>query len=63
MPIREDYYKDTAEYQNVEEQLHRRPLSGRKGDVVVVDANGNLRSGVFGEMMLTYLWVKVGKEW
>ena len=62
MPIREDYYKDTAEYQNVEEQLHRHALYlAEKGDVVVVDANGNLRSGVFGEMMLTYFMGKGGE--
>ena len=62
MPIREDYYKDTAEYQNVEEQLHRHALYlAEKGDVVVVDAKGNLRSGVFGEMMLTYFMGKGGE--
>lgn len=39
MPIREDYYQDAEEYQNVEEQLHRHALYlAQAGDVVVVDA-------------------------
>ena len=55
MPIREDYYQDAEEYQNVEEQLHRHALYlAQAGDVVVVDARGDLSSGVFGEMMLAY---------
>ncbi len=37
-----------------EVQLHRHALYiAEKGDIVVVDARGDLRSGVFGEMMLT----------
>jgi len=62
MPIREDYYHDAAEYQNVEEQLHRHALYlAETGDVVVVDARGDLSSGVFGEMMLTYFKGKGGE--
>jgi regulator of RNase E activity RraA len=54
MPKREDLYPD-AEYVNPEAQLHRHVLyHARKGDVVVVDARGDMTSGVFGEMMMTY---------
>jgi regulator of RNase E activity RraA len=31
-----------------------RALSTRRGDIIVVDARADMRSGVFGEMMLTY---------
>ncbi|SVD92234.1 uncharacterized protein METZ01_LOCUS445088, partial [marine metagenome] len=62
MPIREDYYQDAEEYQNVEEQLHRHALYlAEAGDVVVVDARGDLSSGVFGEMMLAYFHGKGGE--
>jgi regulator of RNase E activity RraA len=54
MPKREDLYPD-AEYVEPERQLHRHVLyHARPGDVVVVDARGDLTSGVFGEMMMTY---------
>src|SRR5438552_9722467 len=54
MPKREDLYPD-AEYVNPEAQLHRHVLyHAQKGDVVVVDARGDLTSGIFGEMMMTY---------
>lgn len=54
MPIREDVYKD-EEYVDPEKQLHRQVLyHTQPGDVVVVDARGELSSGVFGEMMLTF---------
>ena len=54
MPIREDLYKD-EEYVDPEKQLHRHVLyHTQPGDVVVVDARGELSSGVFGEMMLTF---------
>lgn len=50
-----------GEYVNPEQQLHRHALyQAEAGDVVVVDARGNLRSGVFGNMMLTYLKGKGG---
>ncbi len=62
MPIREDYYNDADEYQDVEQQLHRHALYlAEAGDVVVVDARGDLQSGVFGEMMLTYFQGKGGE--
>ena len=53
LPIREDVYKDDPLMPpNI--QLHRQALFvAEKGDVVVVDARGDLRSGVFGDMMLT----------
>ncbi len=55
MPKREDLYGD-SEYAEPEKQLHRHALYRAKpGDVVVVDARANMRSGVFGEMMLTFL--------
>lgn len=54
MPKREDLYGE-GEYADPERQLHRHVLyHARPGDIVVVDARGNMRSGVFGEMMLTY---------
>lgn len=54
MPKRDDLYSD-GEYADPEKQLHRHALyHTQPGDVVVVDARGDLRSGVFGEMMLTY---------
>lgn len=54
MPKREDIYGD-AEYGNPELQLHRHVLyPTQPGDVVVVDARGDLGSGIFGEMMLTF---------
>jgi len=54
MPKREDLYPD-AEYVDPERQLHRHVLyHTQPGDVVVVDARGDMTSGVFGEMMMTY---------
>jgi regulator of RNase E activity RraA len=54
MPKREDLY-DEAEHEDPERQLHRHVLyPTRPGDVVVVDARGDLGSGIFGEMMLTF---------
>jgi regulator of RNase E activity RraA len=54
MPKREDQYGDD-EYTDPEKQLHRHVLyHAQAGDIVVVDARGDLDSGVFGEMMLTY---------
>ena len=54
MPKREDIYGE-GEYLDPEKQLHRYVLyHARVGDVVVVDARGDLTSGIFGEMMLTY---------
>lgn len=54
MPKREDLYPD-AEYVAPERQLHRHALyHAQSGDIVVVDARGDLTSGVFGEMMMTY---------
>ena len=54
MPKRADLYSD-AEYEDVEKQLHRHALYHvEAGDVVVVDARANMRSGIFGDMMLTY---------
>jgi regulator of RNase E activity RraA len=54
MPKREDIY-GANEYDDPEAQLHRHVLyHAQAGDVVVVDARGDMASGVFGEMMLTY---------
>lgn len=54
MPKREDLYGQ-SEYDDPEKQLHRHVLyKAQPGDVVVVDARGDLTSGIFGEMMLTY---------
>jgi regulator of RNase E activity RraA len=54
MPKREDLY-GADEYADPEKQLHRHVLyHAQPGDIVVVDARGDMRSGIFGEMMLTY---------
>ena len=54
MPKREDLYGDD-EYADPERQLHRHVLYHvQAGDIVVVDARGDMKSGIFGEMMLTY---------
>ena len=54
MPKREDLYGE-GEYADPEKQLHRHVLyHTQPGDIVVVDARGNMKSGIFGEMMLTY---------
>jgi len=54
MPLREDQYAED-EYSDPEKQLHRHVLyHTQAGDIVVVDARGDMASGVFGEMMLTY---------
>ena len=54
LPKREDLLEE-GEYVDVEKQLHRHVLyQVEKGDVVVVDARGDLTSGIFGDMMLTY---------
>ena len=55
MPKREDFHKE-GEYQEPETQLHRHVMyQVEKGDVVVVDARGDMASGIFGEMMCTYM--------
>ncbi len=54
MPMREDMF-GADEYDDPEKQLHRHVLyHAQKGDMVVVDARGDMDSGIFGEMMLTY---------
>jgi regulator of RNase E activity RraA len=54
MPKRGDIYPE-GEYIDPERQLHRHVLyHTQPGDIVVVDARGEMSSGVFGEMMLTY---------
>ena len=60
MPKREDIYGDD-EYTDREKQLHRHVLyHTQPGDIVVVDARGNMEAGIFGEMMLTYFAGKGG---
>ncbi|MBX7214330.1 MAG: ribonuclease activity regulator RraA [Thermoflexales bacterium] len=54
MPRREDMSAN-HEYADPEMQLHRHVMyHTRPGDIIVVDARGDMASGVFGEMMLTY---------
>ena len=61
MPRREDQYPDGNEYLDPESQLHRHVLyEAQEGDVVVVDARSDMSSGIFGEMMLSYLKGKKG---
>lgn len=60
MPKREDLYGED-EYADPERQLHRHVLyHTQPGDIVVVDARGDMGSGIFGEMMLTYFKGKGG---
>lgn len=60
MPKREDLYGED-EFSEPEKQLHRHVLyHAQEGDIVVVDSRGDLKSGVFGEMMLTYFKGKGG---
>lgn len=60
MPKREDLYGED-EYSDREKQLHRHVLyHTQPGDIVVVDARGDMASGIFGEMMLTYFAGKGG---
>ncbi|MBC7634140.1 MAG: ribonuclease activity regulator RraA [Acetobacteraceae bacterium] len=54
LPKREDIFGE-SEYSDPEKQLHRHVLyHTQAGDVVVVDARGDMHSGIFGEMMLTF---------
>ena len=54
MPKREDLYP-VDEYKDPEKQLHRHALyHTQPGDMIVVDARGDMTSGIFGEMMLTF---------
>jgi len=60
MPKREDLY-GADEYADPEKQLHRHVLyHAQAGDIVVVDARGDMKSGVFGDMMMTYFKGKGG---
>lgn len=55
LPKREDQYPE-GEYRDPESQVHRHALyHAQAGDIIVVDGRGEISSGVFGEMMLTYL--------
>ncbi|NKB72141.1 MAG: ribonuclease activity regulator RraA [Candidatus Latescibacteria bacterium] len=55
LPKREDQYPE-GEYRQPELQVHRHALyHAQAGDIIVVDGRGEITSGVFGEMMLTYL--------
>src|SRR3954462_1200022 len=54
MPKREDMSAN-HEYADTEMQLHRHAMyHTQPGDIVVVDARGDMTAGVFGEMMMTY---------
>ena len=54
MPKREDLFSG-GEYDNPELQLHRNVMyPAQAGDMIVVDARGDMDSGIFGEMMLTF---------
>lgn len=60
MPKREDLFGE-GEYEDVELQLHRHVLyQADAGDIVVVDARGDMDSGIFGDMMSTYFKGKGG---
>ena len=58
LPKREDVF-GADEYEQPELQLHRHVMyHTQPGDMMVVDARGDLRSGIFGEMMLTCFKVR-----
>lgn len=60
LPKREDLYP-VDEYAEPEKQLHRHVMyHAQPGDMIVVDARGDMESGVFGEMMLTYFMGRGG---
>ncbi len=60
MPRREDMSAN-HEYSGVEMQLHRHVMyHTQPGDIIVVDGRGDMASGIFGEMMLTYFKGKGG---
>jgi regulator of RNase E activity RraA len=60
MPKREDVFV-FDEYGDPEEQLHRNVMyHTQPGDVIVVDARGDMSSGIFGEMMMTYFKAQGG---
>jgi regulator of RNase E activity RraA len=60
MPKREDQFPE-GEYRDPESQVHRHALYHvQSGDIIVVDGRGEISSGVFGEMMLTFLKGKGG---
>ncbi|MEJ1159423.1 ribonuclease activity regulator RraA [Prosthecomicrobium sp. N25] len=61
MPMREDMF-GAAEYDDPEKQLHRHVLyHAEAGDMVLIDARGDMTSGIFGEMMMAY-FAGVGGE-
>ena len=61
MPKREDLFEG-GEYDNPELQLHRHVMYPAKaGDMIVVDARGDMDSGIFGEMMLAFVAGRGGK--
>lgn len=54
MPQREDVFNQD-EFSGPEQQLHRHALyHTQPGDIICVDARGDMKSGVFGNMMLTF---------
>ena len=54
LPKREDQYPE-GEYRDPESQVHRHALyHAQDGDIIVVDGRGEISSGVFGDMMLTF---------
>lgn len=54
MPLRGDLF-DADEYEDPSRQLNRHVLyQTQPGDIIAVDARGDMASGVFGEMMLTF---------
>lgn len=55
LPKREDQFPEGGEYRAPDSQVHRHALyHAQAGDIVVVDGRGEVSSGVFGDMMLTY---------
>jgi regulator of RNase E activity RraA len=61
MPKREDVHWGDEYSSAPERELHRTAMIvAHPGDMIVVDARGDMMSGVFGEMMLTYFKGKGG---
>ncbi len=61
MPKREDVHWGDEYSASPDRELHRTSMIvAHPGDIIVVDARGDMNSGVFGEMMLTYFKGKGG---
>ncbi len=59
MPKRQDF-TDSQEYSKLGALHHHVMYPARPGDIIVVDARGEMEGGIFGEMMMTYFMQRGG---